>query len=376
MSSVQGIERQQTKTYDFYPKIEWEDSLGDILPSGIDTDEIDDAFLDVPDKNAEVIGRECKRIGLTEDMTENDIVEAVKDYFEENIPYTLKPGATPKKEDFINYFLTTNRKGYCAHFASAATLIFRQMGIPARYVEGYAFSMETVLASDINDEKEYADYYRGYSDIGTSAVMDVEVTDAMAHAWVEIYVEGFGWKVVEVTPGSNETTEEDDFWSAFSNFFGGGNATGVGDIGYQMGALQLSKYSWLVYVVFVIVLAFLLIFMIRICIRKLLRYKKCHQKNKKEAVIASYADICDMIRLCEPDFALCRSHLEQLSFICLNYQVAFDKKVICRWLEQISFSQKCISEEELEQLLFLIRNIKKAIWKNENWKKRAALFWR
>ena len=374
LSSVQGIERQETQTYYYYPKIEWEDSLGDILPEQIDTDEVDEVFLDVPDKNAEVIAQECNRIGLTEDMTENEIVAAVKDYFEENIPYTLKPGATPKKEDFINYFLTTNRKGYCAHFASAATLIFRQMGIPARYVEGYAFSMETVLASDINEEKEYADYYQGYSDIGTSAVMDVEVTDAMAHAWVEIYVEDFGWKVVEVTPGSNETTEEDDFWSAFSNFFSGGNTEGIGNTGYQIGTLKLSQYAWLVYVVLMILVVLLLVFMVRICIRKLLRYRKCHQKDKREAAIASYADICDRIRLCETDFALCRSHSEQLSFIGLKYQVAFDKKMICRWLEQISYSQECISEKELEQLLLWMRNIRKAIWKNVNWKKRVALY--
>lgn len=374
LSSVQGIGRQQTKTYDFYPKIEWGDSLGDILPGRVNMDEIDDVFLDVPDKNAEVIKRECKRIGLTENMTENEIVDAVRDYFEENIPYTLKPGATPKKEDFINYFLTTNRKGYCAHFASAATLIFRQMGIPARYVEGYAFSMETVLASDINDEKKYEDYYQGYSDIGASAVMDVEVTDAMAHAWVEIYVEDFGWKVVEVTPGSNERAEEDDFWSAFSDFFGGGNAEEEGNAAFQIGELKLSKCSWLIYVLLMILLLILLIFMVRICIRKFLRYRKCHQKNKKEAAIASYADICDMIRLCEAEFSLCRSHYEQLSFISLNYQVAFDKKLICRWLEQISFSQECIPDEELEQLLFLISRIRKAIWKNASWKKRLAFY--
>ena len=374
LSSVQGIEREQTQTYDYYPKIEWEDSLGDVLPRRMDTEGIDEVFLDVPDKNAEVIEQECNRIGLTEDMTENEIVDAVKDYFEENIPYTLKPGATPENEDFINYFLTMNRKGYCAHFASAATLIFRKMGIPARYVEGYAFSMETVLASDINEEKEYTDYYQGYSDIGTSAVMDVEVTDAMAHAWIEIYVDGFGWKVVEVTPGSNEETDEDDFWSAFSNFFGGGNGAGAENDGYQIGTLKLSQYSWLLYVILVIVAVLLLVFMARICIRKFLRYKKCNQKDKKEAAIASYADVCDMIRVCEPDFALCRSHFEQLSFICLNYQVAFDKRMICGWLEQISFSQEPISEEELEQLTLLIQTIRKTIWKTVDLKKRAALY--
>ena len=35
-------------------------------------------------------------------------------------------------------------------------------------------------------------------------------------------------------------------------------------------------------------------------------------KNLTEAVIASYADICDMVRVCDDDFNLCRSHIVSL----------------------------------------------------------------
>lgn len=82
---------------------------------------------------------------------------------------------TPDGEDFVEYFLTESRQGYCMHFASAATLILRTMGIPARYVSG--FTVDTV------------------------AKRQVDVPDWAAHAWVEIYLDGYGWYPIEVTPG-------------------------------------------------------------------------------------------------------------------------------------------------------------------------------
>lgn len=362
MPTAQGLKMEEETTYSYYPKIKWEDSWGNVYPSQIDTDKVDKVFLDVPEKNADVIREECERIGINENMTENEIAESIRTYFDDNIPYTLKPGATPESEDFINYFLTKNRKGYCAHFASAATLLFRQMGIPARYVEGYAISMETVLASELNEEKEYWDYYTGYSEIGQSAVVDVEVTDAMAHAWVEIYIEGFGWKVVEVTPGSNESTEEDDFWSAFATLFGGADY-GVSGDNPLFGDIQLSKFSWPIYVVIGILLV---LWLFRVCCliyRKICRYRICHQKDMKEALIARYADVCDIIRMYESEYGLCRSHVEQLLFIKDRYCVDFDVKKICRWLECISFSRNIILQEEMEELQQLFIMFRKAIWK-------------
>ena len=54
------------------------------------------------------------------------------------------------------------------HFASAATLLLRWMGIPARYVAGYV------------------------ADVPASG--HVRVPDSAAHAWVEVYIEGYGWE--------------------------------------------------------------------------------------------------------------------------------------------------------------------------------------
>lgn len=372
MMSAQGLKIQQEASYSYYPKVVWEDSLGSITPAQIDTLQVDSIYMDVPAKNTDVIRKECNKIGLTADMTENEIVEAVRDYFAENIPYTLKPGATPQGEDFVNYFLTKNRKGYCAHFATAATLIFREMGIPARYVEGYAFSFETVLASEQNNTKRYGNYYQGYSTIGESAVMDVEVTDAMAHAWVEIYVDGFGWKAVEVTPGSNEAIDEDDFWSAFADLLNGSGAD-LGNNGNVFGELGLSRFTWLIYVVLVVIALFMVIYIGQIAVRKGKRYMRCHQKDSREAAVACYADVCDMIRVCDDGFDACRSHGEQLMYISSRYYAIPEPEKVCEQLEQISFGESLVSGEILEGIMKLTRQIRRAIWKKESMKNKIRL---
>ncbi|RHU97711.1 transglutaminase domain-containing protein [Clostridium sp. OM07-9AC] len=113
-----------------------------------------------------------------------DNVQKLAQYFQDNIPYSYRPGATPYRADFINYFLGKNRRGYCAHFASAATLAFRYTGIPARYVEGYGIDPEDISEEGtIKYDQRYEDYYEGYSEVGKTAVVSANVTDASAHAW-------------------------------------------------------------------------------------------------------------------------------------------------------------------------------------------------
>ena len=88
--------------------------------------------------------------------------------------YDLNVSPMEPGEDFVTHFLEEGR-GYCVHFATAGTLLLRLAGIPARYVEGYA------------------------PWIGEGEVSDVRDSDA--HAWVEIYLDGYGWYPVEMTPG-------------------------------------------------------------------------------------------------------------------------------------------------------------------------------
>ena len=98
----------------------------------------------------------------------------VADYLASIAEYDPDTPATPEGEDYVTYFLTESRRGYCMHFASAATLLLRWIGVPARYVTGYV------------------------ADVPASG--HARVPDSAAHAWVEVYIDGYGWEPVEVTP--------------------------------------------------------------------------------------------------------------------------------------------------------------------------------
>ena len=107
----------------------------------------------------------------------------IRKWLRDNCEYSLSAGKLPAGKDFVEHFLE-NREGSCSHFASAAVIMCRYAGIPARYAEGYVIKP--------------ADFPSGTA-LGSSAT--VSVSDLRGHAWAEIYLDGFGWYPVEFTSG-------------------------------------------------------------------------------------------------------------------------------------------------------------------------------
>lgn len=105
-------------------------------------------------------------------------VAQAADFIRRVATYDVATPPPPVGEDFVSWFLFETKQGYCMHFASAATLLLRTMGVPARYVEGYVARPE---------------------DFSTDGV--AVVTGRRLHAWVEVYDEVLGWYPLDVTPG-------------------------------------------------------------------------------------------------------------------------------------------------------------------------------
>lgn len=353
-----GIGYRRQAAYTYYPVVDWKDSLWNI-PASSDTAASPDAlYLEVPTENQAVLQQLCSDMGLTSEQSIADIFHTMQNYFAKNYTYTLRPGITPESDDFVNYFLTENKKGYCTHFASAATLLFRQMGIPARYVEGYSFSLENVLASEAQKDEQYADYYQGFSALGESAVMNVEVTDAMAHAWVEIYIDNFGWKPVDLTPSDDDSSDVTDFWSAFSDF------TDSADIDTstttQTAISQFAETSshWILYGFGAACVFYLLFFLARFTIRTFRRYRRYHASDPSAAVLARYQDICDVLRRRDNTFARCRCHREQVCYLQKRFPGLEIPDELAKWLEEISYGSagnEAAPYAEMTQILKKVR---------------------
>lgn len=131
--------------------------------------------------------------------------ELIKKYLADTCSYSLNPGKLPEGKDFICYFLSESNQGYCTYFASTAVMILRNAGIPARYVTGY-----TVNSSDgsgVNQEIRRNIAGNGYNESYSGSVVDVY--DSAAHAWAEIYMDGYGWVPLEFTPGYRNEEKED-----------------------------------------------------------------------------------------------------------------------------------------------------------------------
>lgn len=103
--------------------------------------------------------------------------------------------------DPILAFLQKQRAGGSASYASAGTLLFRYLGVPARYVEGYVSlpeSMNSTAADTQTDEETDGTLHEKNSGKSAQTIRNIYADEA--HAWVEIYQDGLGWIPVEVSP--------------------------------------------------------------------------------------------------------------------------------------------------------------------------------
>ncbi len=112
-------------------------------------------------------------------------IQAVLNHFrQEDFYYSLKPPLM--EENPIESFLFDNRIGFCSHYATAFVYLMRVSNIPARIVSGFQ-------GGELNKVGGF-----------------LEIREANAHAWAEVWLKNKGWTRVDPTASiAPERIEQD-----------------------------------------------------------------------------------------------------------------------------------------------------------------------
>ncbi|MBP5606039.1 MAG: transglutaminase domain-containing protein [Ruminiclostridium sp.] len=123
-----------------------------------------------------------------------DRAKALEAYFHGSEFIYDKEFTTPNT--YPDYFIFTSKRGACAAYATAMTLMCRELGMTARYCEGFLISKHS---SDGNF------FY---------------VTSADSHAFVQVWIDGYGWTAFDPT----SPTTDDGYFDMTFIFVGGAAA--------------------------------------------------------------------------------------------------------------------------------------------------------
>lgn len=112
----------------------------------------------------------------------NEVMDKLVTYIRQHMSYTTAPKKFTEGEDPVNSAMYDVHEGYCVHFASAAAVGFRILGISTVYNTGYVVPSSAWI-------KQSDGTYRAV------------VLDKYSHAWIEAYSEDASdWVIVDATP--------------------------------------------------------------------------------------------------------------------------------------------------------------------------------
>ena len=169
----------------------------ELMAAGIDYPAwVEDRYLQLPSTLPVRVRRLAERIVLRAGAaTPFEKTGAVIQYLRSFV-YSQQIEGPARGQDAIDYFLfdtvdepcpsdapdcdETSAKGYSQYFGSAATVLLRSVGVPARMVAGYA-------------PGEYVSPTEGFVVRGTDR-----------HGWSQVFFPRYGWIDVEATPGVAE----------------------------------------------------------------------------------------------------------------------------------------------------------------------------
>lgn len=148
-----------------------------------------DTYLRLPEQTAATLKEFLG--SAPSQMTSYEAKYRILNCLDENVSYSEEVPQLPEGKDFTSYFLKELGTGNAVHYATAAVMMLRYYGIPARYAEGYLITPGAIA--------------------GQEGEITLTLHASDAHAWAEYYEDGIGWIPFEVTPPYRGVMAESDW---------------------------------------------------------------------------------------------------------------------------------------------------------------------
>ena len=165
-----------------------------IAASDSDSSKLDSSFLQISDKNRELLDSVAMAMSLPQRSVLNSEfvvqnLKTIENYFIQNFRYSYVVQRKSRSHIDPLTLFWNNKEGYCEYYATLAVLLLRYQGIPARYVTGFVHP-ERVSG------RPYVTFRRRHS-----------------HAWAEVYFDS-KWYIFDPTPPLTEMTFAKPSWFA------------------------------------------------------------------------------------------------------------------------------------------------------------------
>ncbi len=175
--------------------------------------------LQLPGRPSEKIRELVARLHGYDQAPEKYIQNLLRHFHQDGFFYTLFPPLMGDKP--IEDFLFKYRAGFCGHYAAAFVYLMRSAGIPARVVNGYQGGVYNALGNFL------------------------EIRQANAHAWAEVWLQKRGWVRVDPTAAIAPERVEQDVDIARQLATGEVSFTSTGaNYGVLAGWLKQGKFLW------------------------------------------------------------------------------------------------------------------------------------
>ena len=249
--------------------------------------------------------------------------ERIEKYLKIEGGYEYVLGARKKDNmaDPIYDFLINGKEGICQDFASGMVLLCRSIGIPARYVTGY-------YSDEINQDGDYI------------------VRSKHAHAFVEVYISGYGWMLFDPTPpgsvgvnvGMNSQSGESD-------------EANIIELGGSKGIKTEYKYSGIIFISIIVMIALWVIKVISFIIWK----NKLLKTDTSEAITILYAGLIDIIEGSDIEV---KDYKNTTKLTEDMLKQGIDILAITKPFEEYYYGNKKISKNEIKRAISRYEEIK------------------